>query len=338
MEVPEAIAALVCQLGSEEAANELFVQAEVEGRIDAYILRRLIESSVPLLPGEHAIQRHERIMRLVLAVARDLEKRKTASGEFKVSSRAREFFHWLRDTEERRFSYELARRHAVEREEVTQGQSAEARDFNRQWKRRMEAFNAASRRAAEEMRSRHEASLAEFVETKRAALVDHFKLHARDKETLEARRTLKKLSMAGDYQEAKKFQKHVDVQTKREAAMAEGRAEEELQKKHEVHKWQQRLELKGLMAKVERVQREHRAQDGRTASRSWCSRRRMRWRRCRRGTRASDTRSTCARRLSRAKPTVRVEPRQYPLSPRRRQPATGAGAGAWPARRCRRRP
>ena len=274
-------------------------------------------------------------MRLVLAVARDLEKRKTASGEFKVSSRAREFFHWLRDTEERRFSYELARRHAVEREEVTQGQSAEARDFNRQWKRRMEAFNAASRRAAEEMRSRHEASLAEFVETKRAALVDHFKLHARDKETLEARRTLKKLSMAGDYQEAKKFQKHVDVQTKREAAMAEGRAEEELQKKLEVHKWQQRLELKGLMAKVERVRREHRAQWEDGLAKLVLAQKNA----------VAEVQARHAREMKhaieamraafepKAKPTVRV----VPLSPRRsRRPARARVRR--PARRCRRRP
>ena len=58
------------------------------------------------------VERHERVCRLVLAVARDFEQRMKAGGDFKRSGKAREFFAWLRDTEERRFTYELERRHA----------------------------------------------------------------------------------------------------------------------------------------------------------------------------------------------------------------------------------
>jgi hypothetical protein len=256
----DVVAGLQCQLGDAEKAKLLLARISEEGHVDLPKLRHLLEMAVPQRAADSVLQRHERVMRLVLAVVRDFERRATARGEFIMATKARDVGKEIRATEERRALYVIQRQHDEEREFLAKAQQEEAAEFNSSWKHRMEEFSKLAAFAIEEMRTKHENAIEEYMSTNRPLLVHHFKLHAQDKETLDAKRVLKKLALSGDFTTCERFRKHVEGQEKKDHHAALSKAEEELLRKVEVQRWHQRLELRGLMTKCERIRSEHRTQ------------------------------------------------------------------------------
>ena len=256
----DVVAALQCQLGSFEKATQALARVSEEGHVDPPKLRALLESSVPPSAHSSELQRHEQVMRLILAIVRDFERRATARGEFELAGKARACGKEIRATEERRSLFVLMRQHEEERVFLGRSQKEEAKDFNRSWKNRMEEFSKLAAHAIEEMHEKHKNAVAAYIETNRPLLVHHFKLHAKDKDLLDAKRVLKRLAISGDFDTCERYRKHVEGQEQKDSDAAVAKAEGELAKKVEVQRWHQRLELKALMTKCERIRSEHRSQ------------------------------------------------------------------------------
>ena len=82
---------------------------------------------------------------------------------------------------------------------------------------------------------------------------DQFKRTHHAQETLDAKFTLTRLTLAEEFTEANKYAKRVQQLTRRDAEEAATLSELALQKKLDVLRWQQNLELRGLLAKVARL-------------------------------------------------------------------------------------
>ena len=117
---------------------------------------------------------------------------------------------------------------------------------------------------------------------------------------------LQKLSQTGEFDSCQRYERSLNGQIRKDHDAATERAEQELTRRLEVHRWRMRLEYKGLVTKCERIRSEHRGQwsvarlestscswdvplltctidciiAGRMASISSCSRRRIRLRTC----------------------------------------------------------
>ena len=82
---------------------------------------------------------------------------------------------------------------------------------------------------------------------------DQFKRTHHALETLDAKFTLTRLTLAEEFTEANTYAKRVQQLTRRDAEEAATLSELALQKKLDVLRWQQNLELRGLLAKVARL-------------------------------------------------------------------------------------
>ena len=100
----------------------------------------------------------------------------------------------------------------------------------------------------------------QFVATTRPATIERFRRHAKDKDTLDSECVLHRLAKTCEYTTLARYAKHVDGKVGTAVEAAGEKAEEELRRKLEVHRWHMRLELKGLIAKCERIRSEHRGQ------------------------------------------------------------------------------
>lgn len=261
----DAMAALQCRVGDADRARSLLARVSSEGLLDASRLRKLIEGLEPEVDEyadgaeSGAAGRHERLIRLLLAIARDFERRASARGEFALSTRAREIEHEMRLVEERRALRDLTTRHAAEREHVQREQKKEAHTFNREWKRRIGTFNAQASAAVAQMRERHDDEATELVELQRSQLLATSVQHCAARETLDAQRTLRRLQQSGQFNgQMRKAEREVKQRVKLDQQRAAEAAEGDLQKKVEIHKWQQGLELRGLIQKLDRLRNGHR--------------------------------------------------------------------------------
>jgi len=255
----DVVAALQCKMGSAEMASRALERVAAEGHIDAPKLRTLIEGTVAA-PAADPVAKHGQMVRLLLAVVRDFERRATERGEFVLSAQARECAAAMRNLEERRELLVLRQRQHAERELLMRQQGAEAAEFNRAWKQRMDEFSKLTQRAIEEMRARHENSVEQFLATNRPALVTHFERHSKERDALDSIKVLQQLSRTGEFATCEKYSKVVDGQLRRDKESALEKAEDELRRKLEVHRWRCRLEYKGLVTKCERIRSEHRGQ------------------------------------------------------------------------------
>ena len=93
------------------------------------------------------------------------------------------------------------------------------------------------------------AALANFVEKSRAESVTRVKP---SKAVLDLIKAQEKLARSGNYPEAQKCQKKVHELLRKDAASMQAMADEGAQKRVEVYKRQQRLEMEGLLARIER--------------------------------------------------------------------------------------
>ena len=171
----DVIAALICSVGTEERARVALARVTESGHVDQRCLRELIEAQMPPQTGENGAQWHVRLVRFVLAIIRDFEKRAIDRGDFVASAEGREVARHVREMEQRRA---FATLEALKREQhggLRRGQVAEARQFNKEWTVRMAEFNNHARRAVAELRARHEAAVEGFIAEHRPQMHDQFK-------------------------------------------------------------------------------------------------------------------------------------------------------------------
>jgi len=266
-------AALRCAMRTPEEAARVLARVSESGHLDQPRLRELLESCVPPLAkrrgpvgaasaasAPEVSSRHVRLVKFVLAIVKDFEKRTTERGEFVAAAQARDVGRRVRELEQQRSFRMLEDRKRAQRYTLRQGQAGEASEFNEAWTARMGEFNKHAKRAVAVLREQHEAAVQDLVETQRPVLVAHYKQHHRSKEALDAQAVLHRLTQVEEFLEAKRFKKRLEDLTRRDADEAEELAEEELTKKLDVLRWQQKLEVRGLMTKIERIRSEHRGQ------------------------------------------------------------------------------
>ena len=70
-------------------------------------------------------------------------------------------------------------------------------------------------------------------------------------------KTQERLARSGNYLEAQKIERKVHESLRKEASSMQAAAEEDAAKKVELFKRQQRLEIEGLVARIERGRAEH---------------------------------------------------------------------------------
>ena len=256
----DTVAMLRLIMGSEARAEQMLAQESESGHIDARQLRRLLETCVPPKPDDDPETYHSKLVRVILAVLKDFERRAIDACEFVSSAHAREVIKEIQELEKQRAFLALDARKSKQHNGLRRGQAREAREFNRWWTARMAEFNKHARQAIEALRQRHESDLEEYVATQRPLLLAHMRRHHKARETLNAEDVLKRLSQTNEFQEARRYMKHVGELEKRDAAEAEELAEDELSKKLDVLRWQQRLELRAMLHKVDRIRSEHRGQ------------------------------------------------------------------------------
>lgn len=154
----DVVAALRCHLSTEKLAAGALARQSDEGHVDAAKFRVLIEGMVH---GVDEDARHQQMVRLLLAIVKDFERRATSRGEYGVAGQARACATAIRSMEEQRVLLVMQRQQTEEREMLMRQQTLEASEFNRAWRQRMDEFSRLAGRAIEEMRARHESSVEE---------------------------------------------------------------------------------------------------------------------------------------------------------------------------------
>uniref|UniRef100_A0A7S2GTC3 EF-hand domain-containing protein n=1 Tax=Haptolina brevifila TaxID=156173 RepID=A0A7S2GTC3_9EUKA len=263
-------AALQCAVHTPEEAARVLARVSESGHLDQRRLRELLESCMPPLPHwpgppaavhvRDVTSRHVRLVKFVLAIVRNFERRETERGGFVAAAQARDISRRIREAEQQRAFQMLESRKSIQRSTLRKGQANEAHEFNEAWTGRMGEFNKHAKRAVEALRAQHEAAVQELLDTQRPQLLAHFKQHNRSKEALDAQKVIERLSVTGNYAEAVQREKRLEELVRRDAADAESLAEVELQKRLSVLQWQQKLEVRALMTKIERIRSEHRGQ------------------------------------------------------------------------------
>lgn len=265
----DVIAALQCAVHTPEEAVRALARVSESGHVDEPRLRQLLQSCVPLLPqwpspaAEHVRDvdsRHVQLVKFALAIVRDFEKRATERGQFVAAAQARDVGRQIREAEQQRAFQMLEDRKLMQRSTLRKGQAHEANDFNEAWTGRMGEFNKHAKRAVEALREQHEAAVGELLETQRPVLLEHFKQHHRSKEALDCLKTIERFASAGEYTQAYEREQVYEGLVRRDGQDAENLAEIELQKRLGVMRWQQKLEVRALMTKIERIRSEHRGQ------------------------------------------------------------------------------
>jgi len=116
-----------------------------------------------------------------------------------------------------------------------------------------------------QLRERHEAAYAELLQIEQGAAQQ--RVHRHSKEALEAMRIQERLVLQGDFKGAGRCTKRINSLLKRDEAAMLSLAEVEVARKVEALRAQQRLELEGLMLRIERNRAEHRHHWQQNASR-----------------------------------------------------------------------
>lgn len=254
----DVLGALRCTCRTDDLARRALARVTESGHVDPPRLREIVEGQVPMRENDTGASWHERLVKLVLAIVRDFEKRATERGEFVASAESREVARHLREMEQRRAYATLEALKKSQHEGLRKGQVKEARDFNRSWTVRMAEFNKHARRAVTELRSRHETAIEEYVAAQRPVLVAKLQRTHKATDTLDAQKVLARLSLAEQFDEAGKYARKVDQLQRRDADEAHSLADVELEKKLDVMRWQHKLELRGLLTKISRLRSEHR--------------------------------------------------------------------------------
>ena len=217
----DVLGALRCSVPTDEQARHELSRVTASGHVDPPRLRELIENQLKPRPGETGASWHERLVKLVITMVRDFERRAIEHNEFVAAAEAREVARHMREMEQRRA---FATLEAVKKEQhdgLRRGQVKEAREFNKGWTVRMAEFNQHARRAVGELRQRHEKTLEEFLETQRPLVLKQLERTHRTSETLDAERMTARLTAEMNFDEAAKYAKRVGELRKRDGKEAE---------------------------------------------------------------------------------------------------------------------
>lgn len=243
---------------TQEQAKRMLARISEDGRVDSLGFQSLLEECVTLnLPDGGAVSashRQRELVKHLLGVLREFEKRTTARGEFMIAAESRHRVKQIREVEQARQRDEMNLRQSAEKSGVEEAHVMEALEFNRAWTTNMEEFEQRAAQIIQELKDRQAAALANFVEKTRAEAVARVKP---SKAVLDLIKTQEKLARSGNYPEAQKCQRKVHELLRKDGASMQAMADEGAQKRIEVFKRQQRLELEGLIARVERGRSEH---------------------------------------------------------------------------------
>ena len=254
------VAAAIRSTGtSEDLTRRALAGVSAGGRVEPARFRELLEQHIDAAIGRGADAAAGRPkgarVRYYLGVLRDFERRATARGEFMIAAEARHYAKGVRQSEEVRQKEVMAGRLSRERDGVQEAHVLEAVEFNRAWTTNMEEFEARARGLLDDLRVRHEAALAEFIERCRA---EQPKAGRHSKAMLELLQVQDKLARSGNYVEAQKCQRKMRALARQEAASVAEVAEETVRRKIEAFKSAQKLEAEALSARIDRGRSEHR--------------------------------------------------------------------------------
>lgn len=228
----EVLAALSCGVRSEGLARKMIARLSENGVVDASTFRQLLEECIPASLSADPEARHKRLVKLLLAVAKQFERDANDRLEFSVAVKARECAVVIRDTEGRRAFDDLRSKQDDERTEMQEAQMVDAIEFNRQWTANMEEFEKRADEVVSALRTRHEDALALYVDELRPAL--RLKFSRYSKETLEAKRVQERLVRSGEYNQARKHARLVARFTRRDEGATGHLVDAELTKRVEV--------------------------------------------------------------------------------------------------------
>jgi len=141
-----------------------------------------------------------------------------------------------------------------EKSGVAEAHVIEAIEFNKAWTTNMSEFELRATSIVQELRERQESALAAVVETTCAEAKARVKP---SKAVLDLIKAQERFARSGNYPEAQKCQRKVHELLRKDASSMQAMADDGAAKKVDVFKRQQRLEIEGLVARIERGRAEH---------------------------------------------------------------------------------
>ena len=253
----DTVAAMVTMGREREQARKMLARRCEDGRPNLELFQVLLEECVSLNLGAVEISASDwqkELVKHLLGVLKEFERRALARGEFMIAAESRHRVKQLKEVEERRQKEEMVVRQGTEKSGVAEAHVREAVEFNKAWTTNMSEFELRATQIVQELRDRQEAALAEAIETARAEAKARVKP---SKAVLDLIKTQERLARSGNYLEAQKIERKVHESLRKEASSMQAAAEEDAAKKVELFKRQQRLEIEGLVARIERGRAEH---------------------------------------------------------------------------------
>ena len=253
----DTVAAMVTMGREREQARKMLARRCEDGRPNLELFQVLLEECVSLNLGGVEISASDwqkELVKHLLGVLKEFERRALARGEFMIAAESRHRVKQLKEVEERRQKEEMVVRQGTEKSGVAEAHVREAVEFNKAWTTNMSEFELRATQIVQELRDRQEAALAEAIETARAEAKARVKP---SKAVLDLIKTQERLARSGNYLEAQKIERKVHESLRKEASSMQAAAEEDAAKKVELFKRQQRLEIEGLVARIERGRAEH---------------------------------------------------------------------------------
>ena len=253
----DSVAAMVTMGREREQARRMLARRCDDGRPNLELFQVLLEECVSLNLGDVDISASDwqkELVKHLLGVLKEFERRALARGEFMIAAESRHRVKQLKEVEERRQKEEMVVRQGTEKSGVAEAHVREAVEFNKAWTTNMSEFELRATQIVQELRDRQEATLAEAIETARAEAKARVKP---SKAVLDLIKTQERLARSGNYLEAQKIERKVHESLRKEASSMQAAAEEDAAKKVELFKRQQRLEIEGLVARIERGRAEH---------------------------------------------------------------------------------
>jgi len=252
----DTIAAMVTMGHAPEVARQMLTRRCDDGLPNLELFQLLLEECVSLNGGVDigASGWQKELVKHLLGVLKEFEKRALARGEFMIAAESRHRVKQLKETEELRQKDEMVVRQGTEKSGVAEAHVREAVEFNKAWTTNMSEFELRATQIVQELRDKQEAALVAIVETTRVEAKARVKP---SKAVLDLIKTQERLARSGNYLEAQKIEKKVHENLRKDASSMQATADEGAAKKVDVFKRQQRLEIEGLVARIERGRAEH---------------------------------------------------------------------------------
>lgn len=253
----DTIAAMVTMGRAPEEARQMLARRCDDGRPNLQLFQLLLGECVSLNNVGVDISAsgwQKELVKHLLGVLKEFERRALARGEFMIAAESRHRVKQLKETEELRQKDEMVVRQGTEKSGVAEAHIREAVEFNKAWTTNMSEFELRATQIVQELRDRQETALVAIVETSRVEAKARVKP---SKAVLDLIKTQERLARSGNYLEAQKIERKVHENLRKDASSMQATADADAAKKVDVFRRQQRLEIEGLVARIERGRAEH---------------------------------------------------------------------------------